>query len=64
MTKKRNVLLASAAAGLMTLALTAGAGTAHACAGKNECKGQGWVYKASADECLKIEGGRLTPEAK
>ena len=90
-TNKRNVLLTSAAAGLMTLALTAGAGTAHAedaaggakvkcygvngckgtgecggkghgCAGKNECKGKGWVYKASAEECLKIEGGRLTAE--
>jgi uncharacterized membrane protein len=50
MTKKGKVLLASAAAGLMTLALTAGAGTAHAqdagdakvkCYGVNGCKGTG-----------------------
>jgi len=88
---KKNVLLASAAAGLMTLALTVASGVAHAedapakvkcygvnackgqgdcggkghsCSGKNECKAQGFVYKPSAEECLAIKGGRLTPEAK
>lgn len=89
MTKKTTtILLASAVAGLMTLGLTAAAGTAHAegdgvkcygvngckgtgecggkghsCAGKNECKGQGFVKKPTAEECLAIQGGRLTAEA-
>jgi uncharacterized membrane protein len=87
--KKSSLLLASAAAGLMTLAMTAGPDTAqaegegekvkcygankckgtgecggkgHSCAGKNECAGHGWT-KMTEEECLKLEGGRLTPEA-
>ena len=38
------------------------AGAGHACAGKNGCKGQGFVEVDSKDACLKMEGGRLTPE--
>ena len=85
--KKSSLLLASAAAGLMTLAMTAAPGSVHAeeeqvkcygankckgtgacggkghsCAGKNECAGQGW-NKMTKEECLKLEGGRLTPNA-
>jgi len=37
-------------------------GAGHACAGKNGCKGQGFVEVDSKDACLKMEGGRLTPE--
>jgi len=33
----------------------------HACAGKNECAGKGWI-KLDKDDCLKIQGGRLTEE--
>jgi uncharacterized membrane protein len=40
------------------------AGAGHACAGKNACKGQGFVEVDSKDACLKMEGGRLTPEKK
>jgi uncharacterized membrane protein len=36
-------------------------GKGHSCAGENACKGQGYL-KMSADTCLKIQGGRLTPE--
>jgi uncharacterized membrane protein len=38
-------------------------GKGHSCAGENSCKGKGFL---SMDEetCLKIEGGRLTPEKK
>ncbi len=36
-------------------------GTAHSCAGQNACKGQGYL-ELDKDTCLKIEGGRLTPE--
>jgi uncharacterized membrane protein len=40
------------------------AGQGHACAGKNGCKGQGYVNADSKEACLKMEGGRLTPEKK
>jgi uncharacterized membrane protein len=36
-------------------------GKGHSCAGKNACKGQGYL-ELDKDTCLKIEGGRLTPE--
>jgi len=36
-------------------------GKGHSCAGENACKGQGFL-KVDRDTCLKIEGGRLTPE--
>ncbi len=36
-------------------------GKGHSCAGENACKGQGYL-KIDGDTCLKIEGGRLTPE--
>ena len=38
------------------------AGAGHACAGKNGCKGEGFVETSSKDACMKMEGGRLTPE--
>ncbi|MBI1815409.1 MAG: hypothetical protein HYR72_10555 [Deltaproteobacteria bacterium] len=38
------------------------AGAGHACAGKNACKGQGFSEVESKDACLKMEGGRLTPD--
>jgi uncharacterized membrane protein len=38
-------------------------GKGHSCAGENKCKGQGYL-KVDKDTCLKIEGGRLTTEAK
>jgi uncharacterized membrane protein len=80
------ILLASAVAGLLTVATSAvvtpahaadkvkcygankckgsGAcgGAGHSCAGKNACKGQGFVETDSKEACLKMEGGRLTPE--
>ena len=34
----------------------------NACAGKNACKGAGFV-KLSEKDCLRIEGGSLTPKA-
>ncbi len=37
-------------------------GQGHSCAGKNACKGQGYVETDSKEACLKLEGGRLTPE--
>jgi len=37
-------------------------GAGHACAGHNACKGQGFVEVESKEACLKMEGGRLTPE--
>ena len=37
-------------------------GAGHGCAGKNACKGQGFVETDSKEACLKMEGGRLTPE--
>lgn len=36
-------------------------GKDHSCAGKNECAGQGYL-KLDKEMCLKIKGGRLTPE--
>jgi uncharacterized membrane protein len=38
------------------------AGTGHGCGGKNACKGQGFVEVDSKEACLKMDGGRLTPE--
>ncbi|MDX2166104.1 MAG: hypothetical protein SF182_03545 [Deltaproteobacteria bacterium] len=38
------------------------AGAGHGCAGKNGCKGQGFVEVDSKEACLKMDGGRLTPE--
>ena len=35
-------------------------GKGHSCAGKNACKGQGYVELAKED-CLRIQGGSLTP---
>ncbi|MBW2493821.1 MAG: hypothetical protein JRE43_03640 [Deltaproteobacteria bacterium] len=82
---KGAMLLASAAAGLLTLAAPVGTATAadaekvncygvnkckgtgdcggkgHSCAGENSCKGKGYL-KMDKETCLKIEGGRLTPE--
>ncbi len=37
-------------------------GKGASCHGTNACKGQGFLTLPS-DVCLKIEGGRLTPEA-
>ena len=37
-------------------------GKGHSCAGKNACKGQGYVETDSKEACLKLDGGRLTPE--
>ena len=37
-------------------------GTGYSCAGNNKCKGAGWL-SIDKETCLKIEGGRLTPEA-
>jgi len=36
-------------------------GKGHSYAGENACKGQGYL-EIDKDTCLKIEGGRLTPE--
>ena len=36
-------------------------GKGHSCAGQNACKGQGYI-DLGEDDCLRIEGGRLTPE--
>ena len=38
-------------------------GMGHSCAGENGCKGKGFL-EIDAETCLKIEGGRLTPEKK
>ncbi len=38
-------------------------GKGHSCAGENACKGQGFL-DVDEETCLKIEGGRLTPEKK
>ncbi|PIQ83152.1 MAG: hypothetical protein COV75_09070 [Candidatus Omnitrophica bacterium CG11_big_fil_rev_8_21_14_0_20_63_9] len=37
-------------------------GKGHSCAGQNACKGQGYLDLSEKD-CLRIEGGRLTPDA-
>ena len=37
-------------------------GKGHSCSGQNACKGQGYI-DMDKDTCLKLEGGRLTPEA-
>ncbi len=37
-------------------------GKGHSCHGMNACKAQGYL-EIEKDTCLKIEGGRLTPEA-
>jgi len=36
-------------------------GKGHSCAGQNACQGQGYLDMAE-DDCLRIQGGRLTPE--
>ena len=36
-------------------------GKGHSCAGQNACKGQGYL-ELEKDDCLRIEGGRLTEE--
>lgn len=36
-------------------------GKGHSCAGQNGCKGQGYL-ELDKDDCLRIEGGRLTEE--
>ncbi len=36
-------------------------GTPYSCAGNNACKGKGYL-QIDKETCLKIEGGRLTPE--
>ncbi len=33
-------------------------GLSNSCAGHNECKGKGWIYAASAEECTS-KGGKL-----
>jgi uncharacterized membrane protein len=38
-------------------------GKGHSCAGENACKGQGYL-ELDKETCLKIEGGRLTADAK
>ena len=38
-------------------------GKAHSCSGQNECAGHGFI-KLDKETCLKIQGGRLTPEAQ
>jgi len=82
---KGGMLLASAVAGLLTMAAPAGVagagdaekvhcygvnkckgtgacgGKGHSCAGENSCKGKGFL-EIDEETCLKIEGGRLTPE--
>ena len=36
-------------------------GKGHSCQGQNACQGQGFI-DLSEDDCLRIEGGRLTEE--
>jgi uncharacterized membrane protein len=38
-------------------------GKGHSCAGQNECAGHGYIT-LDKDTCLKINGGRLTPDAE
>ena len=37
-------------------------GPGHSCRGKNECRGHGYL-DLEKETCLRIQGGRLTPEA-
>lgn len=37
-------------------------GAGHSCAGKNGCKGQGYVETDTKEACMKMAGGRLTPD--
>lgn len=37
-------------------------GAGHSCHGKNACKGQGYI-DVEKETCLRIQGGRLTPDA-
>ena len=37
-------------------------GAGHSCAGQNGCKGQGFTMTDTKEACLKMDGGRLTPE--
>ena len=36
-------------------------GESNGCAGQNSCGGHGWL-SVEKETCLKIQGGRLTPE--
>ena len=36
-------------------------GKGHACAGQNACKAKGYI-ELSQEDCLRIEGGRLTEQ--
>ena len=38
-------------------------GKGHSCAGLNECAGQAFI-KLEKEDCLRIEGGSLTPSAE
>lgn len=38
-------------------------GKGHSCAGANACQGQGYL-ELDQETCLKIQGGRLTPDAE
>jgi len=38
-------------------------GKGHSCAGQNACKQQGYI-DMEKDLCLRIDGGRLTPQEK
>ena len=63
---KSKLALASAIAGLMSLAAAPGVAFAESgekvnCYGVNKCKGKGYL-KIDAETCLKIQGGRLTAE--
>src|SRR5690606_35706096 len=39
-------------------------GAGHACSGQNGCKGEVVVETDSKDACLKMKGGRLTPNGE
>lgn len=38
-------------------------GKGHACAGQNACKGTGFI-SLEKEDCLKVQGGRLTENAQ
>jgi uncharacterized membrane protein len=38
-------------------------GPGHSCQGQNACEAQGFI-DLTEDDCLRIKGGRLTPEAQ